>query len=310
MSDTCPAGACRRSSARSTPLLPSTDAESFSRRLPPLERRLRAREAGRGGQGRGRRGRELPLPRPGGLRRLQGRRAARAAAQGGRGGCGRGRRQLEGSSGRRKAASPARGVVGQGLSGRERRRARGPVEAGGGGRRGGRLDADGGAGAGGIDASLSQEADARRGEACGGGAAQPGEAAQPGARRRVVPHSFPLCRHRSRPADCKRAPPPPHPSRRAGRAPHRPARGGGGGRGGGADGDGGAAQRRLGRAAEGVQSASPSYTPPSTEDGPTRTHTLRTSGSGADTRHCVAAESLGPDCWTHTAPPRELSCEP
>ena len=35
------------------------------------------------------------------------------------------------------------------------------------------------------------------------------------------------------------------------------------------------------------------YTPPSMEDGPTRTHTLHTIGSGADTRHAVTGRSTG-----------------
>ena len=38
---------------------------------------------------------------------------------------------------------------------------------------------------------------------------------------------------------------------------------------------------------------SQSYTPPSMEDGPTRTHTLHTIGSGADTRHAVTGRSTG-----------------
>ena len=38
---------------------------------------------------------------------------------------------------------------------------------------------------------------------------------------------------------------------------------------------------------------SQSYTPPSMEDGPTRTHTLHTIGSGADTRHTVTGLSTG-----------------
>ena len=41
------------------------------------------------------------------------------------------------------------------------------------------------------------------------------------------------------------------------------------------------------------QSVSQSYTPPSMEDGPTRTHTLHTIGSGADTRHAVTGRSTG-----------------
>ena len=41
------------------------------------------------------------------------------------------------------------------------------------------------------------------------------------------------------------------------------------------------------------QSVSQSYTPPSMEDGPTRTHTLHTIGSGADTRHTVTGRSTG-----------------
>ena len=41
------------------------------------------------------------------------------------------------------------------------------------------------------------------------------------------------------------------------------------------------------------QSVSQSYTPPSMEDGPTRTHTLHTIGSGADTRHAVTGSSTG-----------------
>ena len=40
-------------------------------------------------------------------------------------------------------------------------------------------------------------------------------------------------------------------------------------------------------------SVSQSYTPPSMEDGPTRTHTLHTIGSGADTRHAVIGRSTG-----------------
>jgi len=57
----------------------------------------------------------------------------------------------------------------------------------------------------------------------------------------------------------------------------------------------------VGAAAEIIQSVSQSYTRPSTEDGPTRTHysthTLRTSGSGADTRpHCHR-----PYHWVRTA---------
>ena len=36
------------------------------------------------------------------------------------------------------------------------------------------------------------------------------------------------------------------------------------------------------------------------EDGPTRTDTLHTIGSGADTRGTLSpAVALGPDCWTH-----------
>ena len=41
------------------------------------------------------------------------------------------------------------------------------------------------------------------------------------------------------------------------------------------------------------ESVSQSYTPPSMEDGPTRTHTLHTIGSGADTRHAVTGRSTG-----------------
>ena len=41
------------------------------------------------------------------------------------------------------------------------------------------------------------------------------------------------------------------------------------------------------------QSVSQSYTPPSMEDGPTRTHTLHTIGSGADTRRTVTGRSTG-----------------
>ena len=41
------------------------------------------------------------------------------------------------------------------------------------------------------------------------------------------------------------------------------------------------------------QSVSQCYTPPSMEDGPTRTHTLHTIGSGADTRHAVTGRSTG-----------------
>ena len=39
------------------------------------------------------------------------------------------------------------------------------------------------------------------------------------------------------------------------------------------------------------QSVSQSDTPPSMEDGPTRTHTLHTIGSGADTRHTVTGRT-------------------
>lgn len=42
-----------------------------------------------------------------------------------------------------------------------------------------------------------------------------------------------------------------------------------------------------------TQSVSQCYTPPSMEDGPTRTHTLHTIGSGADTRHAVTGRSTG-----------------
>ena len=43
----------------------------------------------------------------------------------------------------------------------------------------------------------------------------------------------------------------------------------------------------------GINTVSQSYTPPSMEDGPTRTHTLHTIGSGADTRHAVTGRSTG-----------------
>ena len=49
------------------------------------------------------------------------------------------------------------------------------------------------------------------------------------------------------------------------------------------------------------QSVTSSVTIRSMEDGPTRTHTLHTIGSGADTRHAVTGVSLGPDCWTHSS---------
>ena len=42
-----------------------------------------------------------------------------------------------------------------------------------------------------------------------------------------------------------------------------------------------------------LPTVSQSYTPPSMEDGPTRTHTLHTIGSGADTRHAVTGRSTG-----------------
>ena len=42
-----------------------------------------------------------------------------------------------------------------------------------------------------------------------------------------------------------------------------------------------------------VITVSQCYTPPSMEDGPTRTHTLHTIGSGADTRHTVTGRSTG-----------------
>ena len=47
------------------------------------------------------------------------------------------------------------------------------------------------------------------------------------------------------------------------------------------------------RTFRGLPSVSQSYTPPSMEDGPTRTHTLHTIGSGADTRHAVTGRSTG-----------------
>ena len=42
-----------------------------------------------------------------------------------------------------------------------------------------------------------------------------------------------------------------------------------------------------------INQSSQCYTPPSMEDGPTRTHTLHTIGSGADTRHTVTGRSIG-----------------
>ena len=45
--------------------------------------------------------------------------------------------------------------------------------------------------------------------------------------------------------------------------------------------------------ARNCRAVSQSYTPPSMEDGPTRTHTLHTIGSRADTRHTVTGRSTG-----------------
>ena len=49
--------------------------------------------------------------------------------------------------------------------------------------------------------------------------------------------------------------------------------------------------------------------PPSMEDGPTRTHTLHTIGSGADTRHAVTTADL-PAEFTHTVLPAASSSFP
>ena len=56
------------------------------------------------------------------------------------------------------------------------------------------------------------------------------------------------------------------------------------------------------------QSVSQSDTPPSMEDGPTRTHTLHTIGSGADTRPAVTRRSTGSGLLDtqHTAHRRTL----